>query len=112
MTPEVVFDESGAGFADVDGRDDRRIDVDIAVFDGGIDRRHPDLDVVGGVDCAVGKGWDDADGHGTMVAGFAAAIDNGIGIAGIAPGARLWSVRIADPRGSSGTRGGGAAWSG
>ena len=95
----MAFDESGAGFADVDGRDDRRIDVDIAVFDGGIDRRHPDLDVVGGVDCAVGKGWDDADGHGTMVAGFAAAIDNGIGIAGIAPGARLWSVRIADPEG-------------
>jgi hypothetical protein len=27
-----------------------------------------------------------------MVAGFAAAIDNGIGIAGIGPGARLWSV--------------------
>lgn len=87
--------------ADVDGFDDRRLDIDMAIFDTGIDPRHPDLDVVGGVDCTVGRGWDDLglDGHGTMVAGVAAAIDNGIGIAGVAPGARLWAVRIADPHG-------------
>ena len=85
--------------ADVDGVDDRRIDVDIAVFDGGIDPGHPELDVVGGADCTVGKGWKDRDGHGTMVAGIAAAIDNDAGMAGIAPGARLWAIRVADPDG-------------
>ncbi len=85
--------------ADVDGLDDRRVNIDIAIFDSGIDPLHPDLNVVGGVDCAVGRGWNDVESHGTMVAGFAGAIDNGIGIAGIAPGARLWSVRIADETG-------------
>jgi subtilisin family serine protease len=40
------------------------------------------------------------DGHGTFVAGVVAAIDNGIGVAGVAPGARVWSVRVADRRGS------------
>ena len=87
--------------ADIDGVDDHRMDVDIAIFDTGIDRKHPDLDVLGGVDCAEGRGYGDGDpeGHGTMVAGLAAAIDNRIGIAGTAPGARLWSVRIADAEG-------------
>ncbi len=83
--------------ADVDGRDDRRVDVDIAIFDTGIDKRHPDLNVAGGVDCARGKGWDDFDGHGTLVGGFAGAIDNHIGVVGTSPGARLWAVRIVDP---------------
>ena len=85
--------------ADIDGIDDRRVDADIAVLDGGVDPTHPDLNVVGGVDCAPGRGFDDRDGHGTFVAGQAAAIDNAIGVVGTAPGARIWAVRVATPDG-------------
>ena len=78
--------------AKIDGIDER-IDVDIAILDGGIQPDHPDLNVVGGQNCVGnGKSWDDRDGHGTMVAGFAAAKDNSIGVVGVAPGARLWAV--------------------
>ena len=79
--------------ARIDGVDDR-FDVGIAIVDTGIDSKHPDLDVRGGVDCAPGKGWQDSSYHGTMVGGFAAAIDNAIGRVGVAPGAKLWSVRV------------------
>jgi subtilisin family serine protease len=64
-------------------------------LDTGIDTQHPDLNVVGGTDCARGGGGiDDLNGHGTAVAGFIGARDNAIGRAGVAPGARLWSVRV------------------
>ena len=89
--------------ADINGIDDRRVDADIAILDGGVDPHHPDLNVVGGVDCVRGpaadRGYHDRDGHGTLVAGFAAAIDNAIGVVGVAPGARIWAVRVADPTG-------------
>lgn len=88
--------------AHVDGVDER-VDVDIAVLDTGIDSTHPDLNVVGGVNCSSGKGYEDVDpvdGHGTMVGGFAAAIDNSIGVVGVAPGARLWAVRVMNKRGN------------
>ena len=38
--------------------------------------------------------YHDISGHGTHVAGTAAAIDNGDGVVGVAPGARLWAVKI------------------
>lgn len=82
--------------ARIDGEDER-IDVDIAIVDSGIDADHPDLNVAGGVDCVEdGLGFDDPLGHGTMVAGFAAALDNDIGTVGVAPGARVWAIRIGD----------------
>jgi len=55
--------------------------------------------VVGGVGCN-GKGYDDRNGHGTHVAGIAAARDNSVGVVGVAPGARLWAVRVLNSRGS------------
>lgn len=77
----------------------------VAVVDSGIDTRHPDLRdrVAGSIDC-VGSDGDpgacrpggdtDLDGHGTHVAGIvAAAADDGRGVAGVAPEARLLSVR-------------------
>ena len=80
---------------------DERVDADIAVFDGGLPRNHPDLNVVGGVNCTGGKksDWVDRDGHGTFVAGIAAAKDNEIGTVGLAPGARLWAVRVVNRKG-------------
>ena len=76
------------------------VPINVAVLDGGVDVDHPDLNVVGGKDCASnGPGFDDQDGHGTMVAGFIGARDNSIGRVGVAPGARIWAVRTANPKG-------------
>jgi subtilisin family serine protease len=93
---------------DIDGSDDLRVNVDVAVIDTGVDFEHPDLDVVGGVNCAgggpfggsCGPGGDDDHYHGTHVAGTIAALDNGIGVVGVAPGARIWAVKVLNQRGS------------
>ena len=76
------------------------VDVDVAVLDSGIDPQHPDLHVVGGVDCTGSGSWADAFGHGTHVAGIVGALDNRQGVVGVAPGARLWSVRVLDSAGT------------
>jgi subtilisin family serine protease len=47
-----------------------------------------------------GNSWQDDNGHGTHVAGIAAALDNGQGIVGVAPGARIWGVKVLDGNGS------------
>ncbi|HUG47044.1 MAG TPA: S8 family serine peptidase [Candidatus Limnocylindria bacterium] len=85
----------------VDGSDPE-LDVDIAILDTGIDRSHPDLRVVGGKNCTnTSAGWArDIHGHGTHVAGIAAARDNQLGVVGVAPGARLWSVKVLNNNGN------------
>lgn len=86
--------------ARINGRDDRRIDVDIAILDTGLDATHPDLRSVGWHSCVRGADpRTDVHGHGTFVAGNAAAIDNGQYVVGVAPGARVWGVQIFDNRG-------------
>ena len=67
------------------------IDVDVAVADSGIDP-HEDLNVVHTYSSYGGDGTDLGD-HGTGVAGVLGAIDNGIGITGVAPGVRIWNVQ-------------------
>ena len=75
------------------------VDVDIAILDTGIDLDHPDLNVYKDFS-VIGNGTgDDDQGHGTHVAGIAAAKDNGIGVIGGAPGARLWSVKVCNSEG-------------
>ena len=84
------------------------VDVDIAILDTGIDLDHPDLNVVQGVDCRrLNKktgdckvGGNDDNGHGSHCAGSAAAIDNGVGVVGVAPGARLYAVKVLDRSGN------------
>lgn len=51
------------------------------------------------------KSWEDANGHGTHVAGTIAALDNGIGVIGVAPGAPLYAIRVLDRRGSGSNSG-------
>ena len=92
----------------IDGADDKRVDVDVAVIDTGIQLDHPDLNVVGSTNCVTffatcGSGGSDGNGHGTHVAGTIGALDNGIGVVGVAPGARLWSVRVLNNSGTGTT---------
>jgi subtilisin family serine protease len=76
------------------------IDVDIAILDTGVDLDHPDLNVYKNVNVIVpNQTGDDDNGHGTHVAGIAAAKDNGIGVIGGAPGARIWSIKVCDAGG-------------
>lgn len=71
------------------------VPVNVAVIDSGIDTDHPDLNVVGGTNCIDDSGgFEDTIGHGTLVAGSIGALDNAIDFVGIAPGARLWAVRV------------------
>jgi thermitase len=79
-------------------------DLIIAIVDSGIDLDHPDLSskIVLGYDYA-NKDWvpDDDYGHGTHVAGIAAAwTNNGQGVAGVSWGARLMALKVLDDKGS------------
>jgi subtilisin len=88
-----------------------RANVDVAIIDTGIQPDHPDLRVAGGYDCSRPSSpvserswssrWRDQHGHGTHVAGIVGALDNDRGVVGVAPGARLWSVRVFDSTGFS-----------
>jgi len=95
--------------APIDGIDER-VDVGIAIIDTGINQAHPDLNVKGGA-CFVVTSFfgivtstcsspEDDNGHGTHVAGIAAALDNDIGVVGVAPGARLYAVKVLGQNGN------------
>ncbi len=73
------------------------INVDVAVLDTGI-AAHPDLTIAGGKAC-TGEGTGDVVAHGTHVAGTIGARDNGFGVVGVAPGARLYAVKVLNNQG-------------
>jgi subtilisin len=76
------------------------VDADIAVLDTGIDLDHSDLNVVHEKSfIPEATHADDDHGHGTHLAGIAAAKDNSFGIVGIAPGARLWAIKVLESSG-------------
>lgn len=84
--------------------------INVAIIDTGIDKDHADLvdNLKGGVNFvsknpvkpADPSKWDDDNGHGTHVAGIVAAVDNEIGVIGVAPQASLWAVKVLDKGGS------------
>ncbi len=76
------------------------VDVDIAIIDTGIDLDHPDLNVFRNISFVGTFTGNDDNGHGSHVAGTAAASDNDIGVVGVAPDARLWAVKVLDSNGS------------
>jgi subtilisin family serine protease len=106
---DLSYTKSGDGTGDVD--------AEIAILDTGVST-HTDLnvykrDVFNKLDNPVGFGEpgrppppppppgdpDDRNGHGTHVAGIAAAKDNTIGVVGDAPGARIWSIKVLQDNG-------------
>lgn len=83
--------------------------VTVAVIDSGVDDTHPDLapnfsakqsaSCVGGVADTTKGAWrpyTDDDYHGTHVAGTIAAARNGLGVAGVAPGVKIASIKVSE----------------
>lgn len=81
------------------------------IIDTGIDLTHPDLnvDTQRSVSFLTGPSANlspnDGNGHGTHVAGTVAALNNTIGVVGVAPNAKVVAVRVLDSRGSGSTSG-------
>lgn len=79
--------------------------VVIAVLDTGIDPDHPDLkqNIIGGrnfTDEGAADDFSDGNGHGTHVAGTIAAVENGTGVVGVAPEAKLLIIKVLNSEGS------------
>lgn len=79
--------------------------VKIGIIDSGIGP-HADLAVAGGMNFALTPTYrednlDDHIGHGTHVAGIAGALDNAIGVRGVAPEVSLYALKIFDKEGAT-----------
>lgn len=80
----------------------------ITIIDSGIDPNHETLadNVAGGRAWASCRGgqcaepWDDDNNHGTHVAGTAGAVNNHIGVVGVATEPELYAAKVLDSRGS------------
>ena len=71
--------------------------IPVAVIDSGVDASHPDLagKILDAESFVGGSAKTDALGHGTFVAGLiGAGVDNGVGIAGLAPSAQLLVAKV------------------
>ena len=71
--------------------------INIAILDTGVDLDHPDLadKIVANVNFSTSATADDLYGHGTHVAGIAAAsTNNGIGVAGLGYSANIMNVKV------------------
>jgi subtilisin family serine protease len=82
--------------------------IKVCVVDTGVDKNHPDLaeNIAGGRNF-VAKGrlvdpnkWADDEGHGTHVSGTIAAVDNAIGVVGVAPRAGILAAKVLNSQGS------------
>jgi subtilisin family serine protease len=87
----------------------RTINADVAVIDAGFKgegERNIIKSVVcktsgGSTTCKEEVGTDRSDGHGTAVASVVGAIDNKEGVVGVAPGVRLWSIKVLESTGTT-----------
>lgn len=90
----------------VSGDGQGAVGVDLYIVDTGVS--HADLNVVECIEFPTRKGGavpctstDDLGGHGTEVAGVAAAVDDVDGIVGVAPGARVHAVKVMRENGNT-----------
>jgi thermitase len=77
--------------------------INIAILDTGVDPNHPDLanKIISNINFSNSASTDDIYGHGTHVAGIAAAItNNGIGVAGLGYSATIMNVKVLGDTGS------------
>jgi subtilisin len=74
--------------------------VGIAIVDTGIDLANTDLNLGTSSYSSVSASAQDDHGHGTHVAGIAAAENNSEGVVGVAPSATLYAVKVLDASGS------------
>ena len=106
-TGQTVNGAAGTADADIDATEAWDLtrghpDVIVAVIDTGADMDHRDL--AANILPRGAEDWDfadagdpepeDQDGHGTHVCGTVAAVDNGFGVIGVAPGCRLMPLRV------------------
>jgi len=74
--------------------------VGVAVVDTGLDLANSDLSVGSKSYSAVSRTAADDNGHGTHVAGIIAALNNTVGVVGVAPQAKVYAVKVLDRSGS------------
>lgn len=69
--------------------------VRVAVLDTGV-AHHPDLDANVVIRQSADNSWQPLDlvGHGTHCAGIIAAVDNGVGVVGVAPKSKVISIKV------------------
>ncbi len=78
--------------------------VNVAIIDTGVHLTHPDLNARSGKNCIKsGASANDDNGHGSHVAGTIAARNNGSGVIGVAPGTKLYAVKVLNWQGSGST---------
>ena len=79
--------------------------ADVAIIDSGIQSDHPDLEANLGEGVAFSGGlrtnnWEDDNGHGTHCAGIADALDDDVGVVGVATEATLHAVKVMNATGT------------
>src|SRR5690606_1771 len=106
LSQTVPWGMADIGAPAAHGRQFRGAGVKVAVLDQAVHVTHPDLDIAGcwdnfgaGAACITepaswnGTPFD----HGTKAAGVIGAVDNSIGVLGVAPDATVYSVRVCAP---------------
>ncbi len=84
------------GWVDINGDEDSEIEV--AIIDTDVDKDHPDLylNIKWGIAVLNGRissRYTDRNGHGTHVSGTIAAINNDIGVVGVAPEVEIYVIK-------------------